>query len=117
MRSLLLALAVTAAPLAAQLPTPTASTQPTRPAPVWCESFPNIDAIEASPTRFIVQREIATTRTGACVGVATRVKVGARTRYRVDWMPCRAGQPWRRGDDFPTMSAAMVVAARPPACP
>jgi hypothetical protein len=116
MRLLLLA-ALCAAPLAAQLPAPTTSTPRTPSAPAWCESFPNIDAVEASLTRYIVQREIATTRAGACVGVATRVRVGKATRYRVEWMPCRPGQPWRRGDDFGTMSAAMVSAARPPACP
>jgi hypothetical protein len=118
MRFVLALALLCAAPLTAQLPTPIASTQPT-PAPVqeWgCGGLPGYEMIVASPTRMIMQMEIAV-RDRKCLGVASRVRVKTATRYRVDWMPCRPGQPWRRGDDFGTMSAAMVSAARPPACP
>ncbi len=81
-----------------------------------CGGLPPRTLVEASATRLILQMEIATTTTKACLGVASRVKVGSDTKYRVEWVPCPGASAWRRGGDSSTMAKAMKAAAKPPAC-
>jgi hypothetical protein len=81
-----------------------------------CGGLPAYNLIVASPTRMLMQVEIAV-RDKQCLGVAQRVRVGTVTKYRVLWVPCAGQAGWRLGGDSTTMAKAFAAAMKPPLCP
>lgn len=85
--------------------------------PEWgCGGLPPYDLVIMSPTRMVMQVEIAV-RDKKCLGVAQRVRRGTVTKFRVLWMPCPGQAGWRLGGDSSTMATAFAAAMKPPLCP
>jgi hypothetical protein len=119
---LLLAL-LFAAPLAAQLPTPTASTRPTPVLAEPCAEALGMGQWLDAPQRgaLDVERRDETrvvALDGTCRAVVTLRRTSDGDRYLVAWPPCTAGGAWRF---HPTLyvqrASAATRAVTVPACP
>ena len=81
-----------------------------------CPAQPVPSFVRIADTLSTVERDVATTRAGSCVGVVTRVLDNGLTRYAVQWPPCVTGGPWRSGALYATRSTARSNAAKSPPC-
>jgi hypothetical protein len=81
-----------------------------------CVSQPLLEPVRLTDTTASAERDVSH-KAGACRGIATLVRLPAGLRFRVQFPPCTAGEPWRTGADYTTMASAMRAAARLPACP